>query len=251
MKRINLNEVLWLFILGGFVLYIGSLLYTGDIINFINPRIVKYSFWGLAGISILWIYQLGRIYTSDRGQIRIGYLVFILPLILGYIVKPGALNSSIVKSKGVNLTCPGNIVHEAHLEVPTEKQIVFMDGTLEIGDENFLAVMDDMERNKGKYRGKSVVITGFVIKDYGFGGNEFAVGKIIMECCAADSEVSGLLASGEEAGLLQAGDWVRVAGRIDYVENTPKYARKASIVPVIKIDKVDKVPEPKNHYIYQ
>lgn len=251
LKRININEFIWFLILGGFALYIGSLLYKGDIVNFINPRMVKYVFIGLIGISILWVYQLGRLYSPDKGEIRLGYLIFLLPLFLGFIIKPGSLNSSIVKSKGANLSSLGNMVHERPMEALTDKYLILKDGVLEIDDKNFLAAMDDLERNRKKYKEKSIVITGFVIKDNGFGKDGFAVGRIIMACCAADSEVAGFLARGEEAEALKADEWVRVTGKIDYCEYTPKHALEAKIVPVIKIKRIYKISKPENPYIYQ
>lgn len=250
MKRININELTWLVILGGFGLYIGGLIYTGEIIHFINPRMVKYTYFCLMGIVLLWVFQLGRIYNPHNRRIRLGYLLFILPLLLGFILKPGFLDSSIGKNKGVNLSSPGSDRRLTPVEVLRDKLLPFNNGVLEINDGNFLTAMEDMESNRDRYIDKDVVITGFVYKDDGTQRDEFIVARMLMSCCAADSQFIGLLARGSEAQSLKADEWVRVSGKINYIEYKGPFVSDKKTIPVIMIKNVEKIQKPENPYVY-
>lgn len=76
------------------------------------------------------------------------------------------------------------------------------------------------------------------------------VARLIMVCCAADAQVVGLLSNYEKTAELEKDQWVRVEGKITYIDNADKKYGEDPKVPMINVSKVEKIEQPSNPYIY-
>lgn len=102
MHRFNRRVFLWFVILFSFSLLLDYLLFTGKIYIFIHPKMVKYAIFSLIGFKILSIFELTQVFRVSRNnKIKPGYLLFLLPLILGFTAK--GFDSSIVDKKNIAL----------------------------------------------------------------------------------------------------------------------------------------------------
>lgn len=121
--------------------------------------------------------------------------------------------------------------------------------TIVVDTNNFTQVTDDMSYNDpNKYKGKSISITGFVYRDDTVSKNEFVVGRLMIICCTADAEVTGVLCDWSKASTLKNDQWVKVTGKMD--SELHKFEGKNQMIPVIRVDHVEPIDKPKNQYVY-
>jgi putative membrane protein len=253
--KLNKSELKWFIILIGFTWYTYNLISTGKIYFFLNPKMIKYVHFSFIIFLILCIFQIRRLFISAKNNRRdISFYLFILPLFLGIFVNPQGLNTEIASKRGA-ITIGQNISTTA--EPVLESQSTNAKSTIQneptnaliINGKNFTHITDDLTyNNPNKYKGKEVVITGFVYRDNSYSKNQFLISRLMMVCCAADTEVTGILCDWNKASIQKSNTWVKVTGKID-LENLTIDGEK-SITPVIRIQNVEPYQEPKNQYIY-
>ncbi|ERI92980.1 TIGR03943 family protein [Clostridiales bacterium oral taxon 876 str. F0540] len=240
MKKFNISEFIWFFILLMFTLYIYFLLYTGKITLFIHPKLVKYSVFSFIVLGELTIVQLFKIFTvKTRITRKNGYALFLLALIFGVFFAPGGLTSDIGDKKGVILVSSEdveNIGRHSHSEeqVIEGNDIVFT-------EKNYIHYLEDLSANLDKHMGKKIKITGFVLKNDKLQKDEFILTRMLINCCAADSQVMGVTVKYDKAITLNKDEWVNVEG---IVSSKGKQ-------PIILVQKITKVNKPSNPYIYE
>lgn len=61
---------------------------------------------------------------------------------------------------------------------------------IEVAEDNYFERIGIISDNIESYKGRKVIISGFVFKDKGFKADEFVVARLMMTCCAVDSQVS-------------------------------------------------------------
>lgn len=240
MKRFNINEFIWFFILAMFTMYIYLLLSTGKITLYIHPKMVKYSAFSLVVLGELTIFQFFKIFTvKTRVKFKNGYVMFLMALVLGVFIDPGGLNSDISSKKGVTVVSSSNIEsigkHSHHEgQVIEGNEVIF-------NEKNYVHYLEDLSKNLDKHIGKKVKITGFILKDEKLDNNEFVITRMLMNCCAADSQVLGIAARGENVDSLHDDQWITVEGKISAKGKQP----------IILIQKLNKIEKPDNPYIYE
>jgi putative membrane protein len=262
MKRFNLDEFLWFIILLAFTVYFYYLLSTGKISMFISPRLTKYIIFALIGFGILTLYQYTKIFTiRSRRPLNKSYILLFVTLIIGYIAAQNGLNSSIVEKKGVDLavvtdkkevTTLDKSTNNAvkNMQLQSEEELIDDGGTIEFTNDNYSRQLVKIEDNFEKYKGRKVIITGFVYKENNFKSDEFVAARLFMSCCAADSQVIGLMSKWEKATTLDKDEWVKIGGTIDSTKYKDSQTGKEMNIPLIKVDKVEKIQKPDNPFIY-
>ena len=113
---------------------------------------------------------------------------------------------------------------------------------IEIRDEDFAIFYRDMTEEFPKYVGKTVRFKGIVALDKSLPGNQFAVGRHIMTCCADDIAYRGVVAKGMGQLRLSTRDWVIVEGRLSE-ERSPIYRGRGPVLTVTRIQKAEKPAE--------
>ncbi|MBC8061607.1 MAG: TIGR03943 family protein [Clostridiaceae bacterium] len=250
MVKFNKSELKWQLILIGLTYYLYMLLSTRRIYYFIHPRMIKYTYLSFIFLIILTLLQLKRLFTISENR-KISFSIFFIPIILGLLVDPQGLSGEIAGKKKLSLSqnniaksnSPSNKENVTILKIDNENSL------LEVNNNNFIDITDGvMNTNTDKYIGQKINITGFVYRDETTSKNEFIVGRIMIICCAADSEIIGLLCEWDGASSFNADQWVNVTGTIGKLPHLN--SGKIQEIPYIKVEKVDPVEKPAIPYLY-
>jgi putative membrane protein len=90
-----------------------------------------------------------------------------------------------------------------------------------------------------------VDVTGFIYHDIRLKEGEFMVGRFALTCCVADALAVGLVVTTwPGASQLPDNGWVRVQGTII------PYALDNQVIPGIKAQNVESIPEPQQPYLF-
>lgn len=116
--------------------------------------------------------------------------------------------------------------------------------TIVVTDGNYVMWDNELYNNMDEYKGKSIEITGKVLKDSAMEPNEFGVIRLMMSCCAADLQPVGLICNYDRAGELKGDSWVTVKGKIVLEEY------EGELYPVIDVEKVQAAATPEDEYVY-
>lgn len=250
LKKFNLNDILWFLILSGFFLYICFLLATGRIHYFIHPRMIKYVEASVVALTILAINQLMKILKgSYNRKVKKGYFLFLIPLLLGFVVSPNGLNTSMADKKGFTPQ-ESSLTSQSSSNKKSTVIDYYENGTVTFNDDEYVTILNDISSNYNKYDGKNVVIDGFVYRDKSFKKDEFVAARFLMVCCAADTSIVGLMEKWDKASSLKSGDWISVEGKLHYISVFDENTKGKSMTPTIDVEKVTKIQKPDIEYVY-
>ncbi|TCO68275.1 TIGR03943 family putative permease subunit [Marinisporobacter balticus] len=256
MKRFNINELIWFIILISFPYYIYKLFATGEINIYMNPKMFKYVLFSFCVFVLLSIFQIRRIFNSNKvKKIKLGYIIFIIPLFLAFVVNPDRLNARIVSNKGVSIvdnnsdnrgkSIINNNEDSIQIDINTNS-----DRINNLDAEKFRDTLENVYVNLDSMMGEEVELSGFIYRELDFSTNRFVISRLLMSCCAADAQVTGLLCEWDEGSKLQDNVWIKVTGIIDSTTHYNKYTEKEETIPLIKVIKVESIKPPKDQYIY-
>lgn len=93
--------------------------------------------------------------------------------------------------------------------------LIITDNKITLDDSNFVSWISELDNNPDKYKGMTVVYTGYVYKSTDFDSNYFVAARDMMWCCAADVQLIGCLCRYENAPELKDNSWVKVSGILD------------------------------------
>jgi len=249
-KRLNLNELIWFIILLSFTVYLYYLLSTGKIYFFIHPKMTAQISFSLLAFGILTLFQTIKLFKRNfHTYIKPGFIIFIIPLLLGFIVNPGSISIDVAAQKGVVIAGIGSFNctqhnHDSHIMRNNKENEEMVD------EDSFInqieAISNDVEGSRGKY----VTISGFIYKSDSFKENQFLVGRMLISCCAADAQVAGFMCSMDSGTIPDSGQWVKVYGRVSPVKYIDRHIGAEYTIPLIQVDKIDNIKKPDNQYIY-
>ncbi len=203
------------------------------------------------------------------------YGLFILPITTGFLFSDNVLDSSVAMNRPITLVSPtqnndnnsetnttsdvnknqinsianDNVPSSSQLEPLSEKEYSSLQKKLEttnhikMNDEFYVPIINILSENLSSMIGKTITTKGFVYREQNFFQDEIVIARFSVVCCVADSSVYGIMAKGNVAHLPKD-QWIEVTGKIDQI----KY--DGSTVPVIKIQKLSKIPVPENPYVY-
>ncbi|WP_202711022.1 TIGR03943 family putative permease subunit [Sporosalibacterium faouarense] len=281
MRKFNINEFIWFIILLGFTFLLYDLTSTDKLKLFIHPRLTQYVKITFYVLVILSIVQITRVFSKGHGtKIRKGYILFVLPLLLVFIVNPKGLNAQIIAKKGVNLgeirnSNIGNIqdkdidnkeeIENSGVQVDkatesSEAQSI-TDNQMEINTDYisfantqesqvFLDTINNVSNNTEEFLNQEVSVIGFIYRQEDFKENQFVIARMLLSCCVADTQVIGLLCESEEANNFNDSEWVRITGTVNTtVYLDPKFNQEISL-PLLKISSIERVSEPESPYVY-
>ncbi|MEA4849415.1 MAG: TIGR03943 family protein [Clostridiaceae bacterium] len=84
-----------------------------------------------------------------------------------------------------------------------------------VSNDDFGLWLSEIYMHMEKYKGYTVVMTGFVLKDTEMlKEDEFVPARLMMSCCVADLAPVGLLCKYDKASELKADSWVTVEGTL-------------------------------------
>lgn len=113
--------------------------------------------------------------------------------------------------------------------------------TVTIEDRDYAYFFADLMENTDDYAGKTVSFTAlYPAEGKSLPGNVFIAGRMLMNCCAADTQFAGLACyiSGTEKPA--KGSWFRLTGRIRLQRNKMFQGK----IPVIDVNSYERCSEP-------
>lgn len=244
MRRFNFDEFLCLLVFVLLDMAICYLAFTGKIEFYIGEKMIKYAYITIVMLSIIVFFQFQNIFTFQRNSnLKLKLIPIILAIILGVIsinnqktFKHNELNKEFKESKASNIE--KNSLYEHELDYSEIMEDNIKEETLIVNEYNPM-VLEDVRINPEKYIGRKLEISGFVCKESYLKENQFIIGRIIMNCCAADSKVVGIIGEYDKDYDLNENDEIIVKGIIG--SSTIKDDNNISHrIPIIVIEKLEK-----------
>ncbi len=245
MKKFNLNECIWFFILWGFAFYIGKLIYSESIFYFVHPKMLGYIYFSLWAFIALGMVQFRRLYKERVQRLKWGYLFFIVLLVLGIVINPQELGAEINSKKGITL----NSFEIRWRQSDDDQQPEHVD-LYRFTELNYYDALSELYLNYDKYMGCEIEIYGQVYREIDQNNDEFYITRLMISCCAVDSQRVGVLCYCNHGDQLQNGQWVKIKGVINAKKILGKYDGGGEIMPYILILSLEEMDEPKNGYLY-
>lgn len=237
MKRFNFEELLWLIVIILIDLGLIYLLTTGKVELYVGKKMIKYIYISIFMLGIIGIMQISNVFTPiGSNNIKIKLIPIILALIIGLIsVNTQTTFKHIELNK--ELTESSEEIHNHNNSKLNIDDKISLKEPIIVNEDNPM-VLEDIRLNSDKYMGKQIEIYGFVCKESYLNKNQFIIGRIVMNCCAADSKVVGIIGEWEHADDLRENQWVQVKGTVNYstINDDDGVSHQ---VPIIKIDKLE------------
>lgn len=246
MKRFNMEHLLNFIVLLSLVLALFYLIETGNINNLLHPRMQKLILVSLGALIILSINEFFRIFSMiENKNLSIkGYAIFFITIIIGVFASVGGLRIHENTNRSVILNFTELNKHtenDVHESVNAE---AIKGGSIIIDEKNYLYMIGKINEKRDVYRGKNIVLEGFIFKNDSFKKDEFVTARFVMKSSAIDTEIVGILCKWKDSSKFKVNDWIKVEGIIDY-EKTSE-----GDITILKVKKAQKIERPQNNYIY-
>ena len=244
MGRFNFDEFLCLLVFVLLDIAICYLAFTGKIEFYIGKKMIKYAYITIVMLSMIVFFQFQNIFTFQRNSnLKLKLLPIILAIILGVIsinnqktFKHNELNKEF--KEGNRRSIDKNSLYEHEMDYSVIRNENIKEETLIVNEYNSM-VLEDIRINPEKYIGRKLEVDGFVCKESYLKENQFIIGRIIMNCCAADSKVVGIIGEYNKDYDLKENDKIIVKGIIgsSTIKDDNNISHK---IPIIIIEKLEK-----------
>ena len=115
---------------------------------------------------------------------------------------------------------------------------------IQIEDRDYAYFFSDLMENTDKYEGKTVEYTAmFPETTKPMPDSVFAAGRMLMNCCAADTQFAGMAAYRGKAEKPRPGSWFRVRGKIRLQRNR-LFSGKNPVIDVVSVTPAIEPEEP-------
>jgi putative membrane protein len=255
-RYFSFDRLLWGLTMLAWALRIAFLLSRGTIYNYLHPKMLPFAFGAMVMFSILALERLLKLHTAHRDrQLRLGYLIFMAPLLLSLTAGTQALGASALSTRLLNTgtASTGQGKLQIQRNTRTVAQILEQTGhdDLLIFDSSvFAELFFDMAAEPQKYVGRLVEVTGFVHRAANLQNDQVFITRLLITCCAADSDPLGIMASGAALASLADNRWVTVRGRLTTSQYRNPYTNGMQILPLLQVMDIDHDTIPAVQYIY-
>jgi putative membrane protein len=103
-NRINMDALLRLVILLGFALFFYSIIQTGKVQLYVNPRIVPYVKFGIVVMAVISLFSIRDIFKPKRKVNLTLYLFFLIPLLMAFSLPAKSMDSTSMAFGDVKIT---------------------------------------------------------------------------------------------------------------------------------------------------
>lgn len=115
-----------------------------------------------------------------------------------------------------------------------------------LSNENYISILDVLDRFPKEFAGKQVELTGFVFREKDFSETQLVIARKGDPCCADEHDgLYGLLSTMENAKDLPDNQWVNVSGEL----STNRYS--GAEVPYLQIKKAVNINPPEQPYVLE
>lgn len=193
MRKFNVEEFIWLLILILLTTYIGYLMISGEVYNYLSIKTARNLYIVLVILPILIIVQVMKVISfNSRTDTSLKFMPIIFTLIIGVLL---LLRGYIYKDSNNKLLSFNNLFAKDAIEINHETH----------------HLLEDLEVEGEEYLDKYIIFTGFV---YRYEGEKFILGREEMNCCAADSYIIGVKTLSKDK--FKEGQWIKVLGKISF-----------------------------------
>lgn len=260
----------------GFTCYFYMIISTNKLTLFVHPKMVKYVKFALYFFIILVAFQGKKIFTHKKPKrLKLGYIMFLIPLTLGFLLKPEGVSADSAINKGFSLTSQlkiNSLKHKhtvladgteicdidtistendnATLKESLERSSLLKEKTITMTSSSFIETYEDIYGNLHNHVGKAINMKGFIYMQKGLNSDEFILSRIVVSCCAADAQLVGILCDYSKGELLTEGTWVNIEGTLGEREYVDDKNGEISVIPIIKVKKLEISNKQGNEYIY-
>lgn len=266
--RLNTTIALKIVLLFGFAAFFCLTIFTGSVRLYVHPRIIPFMLFAVAAMLIIAILLSRNLFSPEQTGSFWPLLFFVLPLLMALAIPAKPFDSGsgttgsvqlISNTAAVNTANPDSSAPPSASEAPStatdisqtlpqvemlKPDITLQDGVLVLTSENFYGSLCDVYDHLGAYKGTPISLVGYVFKDSSFAPNQFVPARLLMVCCAADMQPTGLLCLYDGAPQLEANSWVHVDGVID------ETSFEGETIPCIKAKSVTPTEAPAEAYVY-
>lgn len=192
MRKFNVEEFIWLLILVILTVYIGYLMISGDIYNYLSIKTAKNLYIAFIILPIFIIVQTMKVMSFNyRLDTSLRFIPIVFTLIIGVLL----LLRGYIYSDDNNIARFNNI---------------FANDAVEINHETH-HILEELDETGEEYLGKYIVFTGFVYK---YEDEKFVLAREEMNCCAADSYIIGIKTLANDR--FKEGQWIKALGKISF-----------------------------------
>lgn len=269
-------------ILIGLAMLLFKLLVTGNIYNFIAPKMIKFTYIAFVVILFLGSLQVwrdGREKQDDcncckhHTALKSGmksffvYILFVVPIISAFLFGSVTIDGSLAGKRGMNQSVQARSMEKnekegiransnwkerdetSNLKVieQVEEQLaksMLGQREIQVEDKDYVQTMSIIGQDVKGFKGKEITFSGFIYNDKDVMGNKAVVARYGITCCIADASVWGMIVTGQNVEKLPEETWVKVTGILD------KTTYKRTLFPLVKISKVEKINKPTDPYVY-
>lgn len=232
LRRFNFGELIYFLTLCFLDMFLTYLISTNKVDFYVGKKMIIYIFFAIVMISFMVIFQFPRIFTTKSSEnIALKSLPLILILVLGIISlnNVGNFKHILLNDKIVNIN------HEYTYNIDNYIKLT-KDETIVINEEN-ASILEEIAMHPKKYLGYKIITDGFVCKENLLSNNQFILGKVVMSCCRADSEVFAIAAQYNDIKSLHENQLVKIEGIIDFTKIYDK--GKEYTIPLIIVSKLN------------
>ncbi|ABK84886.1 hypothetical protein BF32_4852 [Bacillus thuringiensis] len=269
-------------ILIGLAMLLFKLLVTGNIYNFIAPKMIKFTYIAFVVLLLLGSLQVWRdgrekqddcncckYHTASKLGMKslFVYVLFVVPIISAFLFGSVTIDGSLAGKRGMNQSVQARSMEKnekegiransdskeqdetSNLKVTeqVEEQLtksMLGQRKIQVEDKDYVQTMGIIVQDVNGFKGKELTFTGFIYKDKDVRGNKAVVARYGITCCIADASVWGMIVTGQNVEKFPEETWVKVTGILD------KTTYKRMPFPLVKISKLEKINKPADPYVY-
>lgn len=257
-SRLNLEVLLKVFLLFGFSACFITAYTTGNIRNYLNPRLFPFVFFAGLAFLLMAVNLLFSLFTHRHHRLNLlPYLLFLVPLILAFALPANAITTDSPQLSGMQIAgLPAQMLPKSakkSAEQQTNPNMITNDwgsvdissGTITVTDKNYMACYEELWDHPEKYKSRKIECIGYAAKSQqDLQGNQFIVSRDMMWCCAADLQQIGYLCGYDGLKDLPEKSWIKVEGTLAVTTYQGKSA------PLIVNPVITQTAKPAIEYIY-
>lgn len=270
-------------VLAGYITLLFSLLATGNIRRFINPKLSYLSVLALLMLGGMFLASLRQNKKQDHHENHDHHceccrheaesfpkvnLILLLPLFLSMFVtaetisyQPSNTESGSLpepKPAQTQISVPSGAPANWRLEIEKgESALVEYEEYTQLDIGNIL--FDKRQAFKDKLTGSNIYLQGLVVGFPELKAGEIVVYRMVISCCAADSLPLGVIVKLPEGSRFNDGEWIGVEGAVQLLPFKDEWKRiepvaymtpPERIAPYFIATKAYRMPKPEQLYLF-
>lgn len=276
----GVGEILWTVFLGVLVGLTGWLGFSSVGLQWLGSRAQVYCVVALVFLLLLWTLRLVALFRGHRtAYVRWDFLIFLVPFVLIPLAGSPNGGASVAEAKPrmavsvpvvkVSAVVPGptGTPTLADTAKPTSKSSGKTEKKVEpalpsvkpvqaakvpslpdlvFNKDNFEDLYDEISGAAEKYKGRKVVLDGFVLPSETVQPGRFSLGRLLITCCPADGVFMGFDAvQAPGARGPEKDSWWHFEGEVEPA------VEDGVTVALLKVSKMEPVAVPADPYVYQ